>query len=155
MESLASKGRIVTGVDHTCNVADKPKAVAWYKVYCYLFSALNFVTAWEGLAIARDPYGVISRYRWLRDQAVDQQTTDILATMVRSIGWTFVATGVFFGIAAFSLPLAPDNKKTWTAHLVHILVGATSCVLTPLCLPLLFAWLKPEVKRYFGVKAEP
>jgi hypothetical protein len=132
-------------------VAGKPKAVHWYKVYCYCFSALNFYTAWHGYQLVRDPLSVVYGYKVLRENAVDQATTDILATSVRTVGWSLLAMGLVFGITAFSLPLAPDNRKTWTAHLVHILFGATSCVLAPLCVPLFFAWLKPEVKEYFGV----
>jgi hypothetical protein len=134
-------------------VSGRPKALAWYKVYCYLFSALNFYTAWHGMALVRDPFGPINRYKFLSDLAIDKATTDQLAFSVQAVGWSLVATGVVFGLIAFTLPLAPDTKKTWSAHLVHILFGATSCVLAPLCIPLFFAWLRPEVRRWFGVPA--
>jgi hypothetical protein len=134
----------------TGRVAQRPTALAWYKVYCYLFALLNFASAWKGFSLVRDPHGVINKYAFLREQAIDQQTTDLVAMMVVTVGWTLVALGLVFGVTAFTLPLAPDNKKTWVAHLVHILFGATSCVLTPLCLPLLVAWLKPEVKEWFA-----
>ena len=139
---------------HTGRVTARPKAVVWYKVYCHLFALLNFYTAWHGLKVARDPHALILDVRPLRELAVDQETTQIVANAVAMVGWSLVAMGVAFGVAAFSLPHAPDNKKTWVAHLVHIVFGATSCVLTPLCLPLLFAWLKPEVKEWFGVGRE-
>ena len=132
-------------------MASKPRAIVWYKVYCYCFSALNFYTAFHGLKIVRDPYGVVNSVPQLSEQAVDQQTTEIVVTAVSSVGWSLLAMGVVFGLTAFSLPYAPDNRKTWVAHLVHIIFGATSCVLTPLCVPLLIAWLKPEVKAWFGV----
>lgn len=133
----------------------KPRAVTWYKVYCHLFAALNFYTAWHGYRLVRDPHEVINSYRFLSDLAIDQATTDSLVFSISLLGWSIALMGVFFGTIAFTLPHAPDNKKTWTAHLVHILFGATSCVLTPLCIPLLVAWLKPEVKAYFGVATHP
>ncbi len=129
----------------------RPRALIWYDVYCYLFSALNFWTAWHGLVAARDPMKVVYSTSFLADMANDQETIDRLEFAVRVGGWCFLGTGLVFGIAAVSLPRAPVNKKTWIAHLVHILFGATSCVLAPLCIPLLFAWLKPDVKEHFGV----
>lgn len=133
----------------------KPKAVVWYKVYCHLFALLNLYTAWEGLKLVRDPHGVIARSSYLQQQAIDEQTTQIVLTFVQSVGWSLVGVGVVFGIAALSMPHAPDNRKTWVAHLVHICFGATSCVLTPLCVPLLVAWFRPEVKEWFGVGVQP
>jgi hypothetical protein len=112
-------------------------------------------TAYHGLRIVRDPYGVVNSVRALREQAVDQATTEIVVTAVSAVGWSLLAMGLVFGTTALSLPHAPDNRKTWVAHLVHILFGATSCVLAPLCVPLLFAWLRPEVKAYFGVSRTP
>ncbi len=132
-------------------VVKKPRAVLWYKVYCYLFAALNFYSAWHGLTIVRDPDGILQRFQILRDQVVDDQTRDLMLFMIGSMGWTLLLIGAVFGVTAFSLPNAPDNRKTWVAHLVHIVVGTTSCVLTPFCIVLLVAWLKPEVKEHFGV----
>ena len=132
-------------------VKQKPKAVFWYKVYCYCFSALNFYSAWHGWQLVRNPYGIIRDFKFLQDLAVDEASTEATVFMVQGVGWSLFAMGLIFGITAFSLPQAPDNRKTWVAHMVHILFGATSCVLTPLCLPLLIAWFKPEVKEYFGV----
>lgn len=129
----------------------RPKALIWYDVYCYLFSALNFWTAWHALAAVRDPMRVVYGNSYLADRAMDRESVDMLEFAVKVGGWCFLVTGTFFGIVALSLPRAPVNKKTWVAHLVHIVFGATSCILTPLCVPLLFAWLRPDVKEWFGV----
>ncbi len=129
----------------------RPKAVVWYEVYCHVFAGLNLLTAWEGLQIARNPHGIIGRFSFLSDLATDQDTLDYLVVMVQATGWTFIGVGLFFGIAAVTLPRTPDNRKTWVAHLVHLVFGMSSGVLLPLCLPVFIAWLKPEVKAYYGV----
>jgi hypothetical protein len=123
-------------------------------MYCHLFALLNLYTAWEGLKLARDPHGVIGRSSYLQQQAADEQTTQIVVAFVQWAGWSLVGVGLVFGLAALTLPHAPDNRKTWIAHLVHICFGATSCVLAPLCVPLLIAWFRPEVKGYFGVESQ-
>ena len=130
---------------------NRPKAVLWYEVYCHLFGLLNLFTAWEGFRITRDPYGVIAQVRFLQDQAVDQATTDAVVFLVSAMGWTFVAVGLVFGIAAFTLPRTPDGPKTYVAHLVHLVFGMTSGILLPLCLPVFLGYLKSEVKSYYGV----
>ena len=138
----------------TGRVAQVPRAVVWYKVYCYLFSALNYFSAWEAYRLTKDPYAVINTVGVLNQAARDQDTTEYFAFLIQAAGWSLFATGLIFGTIALSLPQAPDNKKTWAAHMVHIVFGAASCFLTPLCVPLLFAWFKPEVKAYFGVNKE-
>jgi hypothetical protein len=133
-------------------VAQVPKAVVWYKVYCYLFALLNYFSAWEAFHLVRDPYGLINTVPALGRLATDQDSTEFTLLWVKMLGWSLFAVGVVFGTVALSLPQAPDNRKTWVAHLVHLAFGATSCVLTPLCVPLLIAWFRPEVKAYFDVK---
>ncbi|MCH8979413.1 MAG: hypothetical protein IH945_09270 [Armatimonadetes bacterium] len=54
----------------------RPKAVAWYEVYCHAFAALNLLTAWEGLQVLRDPHGIILRVPFLSDLVTDQETLD-------------------------------------------------------------------------------
>lgn len=113
---------------------------------------MNLFTAWEGYQIARDPMGFIYRMSFLANMTTDDQATnDYLELVVLLAGWTFVGVGLVFGIAAFTLPRTPDNKKTWTAHLVHLVFGMTSGILLPLCLPVFIAYLKPEVKEYYSI----
>ena len=130
----------------------KPAAVYWYDVYCYLFSCLNFWTAWHGWGFAHDPYGLINAVPYLSNMATDQASTDAVVLMIRTMGWSLFAMGLFFGGAAFTLPFAPATKKSWTAHLLHLVFGMSSCVMLPICLPVLIAWFKPQVKAYFGVE---
>jgi hypothetical protein len=45
---------------------------------------------------------------------------------------------------------AGRKKWVWILHLVLIALGFTSCACWPFCIPLIFAWLKPEVKAWYG-----
>ncbi|HXH62293.1 MAG TPA: hypothetical protein VNI20_13175 [Fimbriimonadaceae bacterium] len=128
----------------------KPKAVIWYDVYCYLFSLLNFWTAWHAYQAIRDPQGVIYQIGFLANQVKDQQTLDLFTFAVKVGGWSFLCTGTFFGIVALTLTRTPFTKKAWTAHIVHLVFGMSSVIMLPICLPVFLAWFKPEVKAYFN-----
>jgi hypothetical protein len=94
---------------------------------------------------------------------------------------TIVVGGVWFSIAApggsgpggeppwfgyimafISLPLAllfsaapflPKKSWAWYYHLALIALGLTSACCLPACGALIFYWLKPETKAFFGVDA--
>lgn len=135
-------------------VKKKPAAVVWYDVYCYLFAALNFWTAYHALKALRDPMAVVYGSPFLAERANDQDSVEVLEFAVRIGGWCFLLTGLVFGVAALSLPHAPVNRKAWVAHIVHLVFGASSCVLAPICLPVLFAWFRPEVRQYFDAERQ-
>jgi MFS family permease len=50
-------------------------------------------------------------------------------------------------VAGFFLPRRP---WAWIAHLVLISIGLTSCCTIPASVPLLVAWLKPDLRAWFG-----
>ncbi len=56
-----------------------------------------------------------------------------------------VLLGLF--VAGFFLPRRP---WAWVAHLVLIAFGLTSCCTMPAAIPLLVAWLKPDLQAWFG-----
>ena len=54
-------------------------------------------------------------------------------------------------LAACALPLILSPRPwLWTYDLVLICLGMTSACFLPACIPLLIAWMKPDLKRYFG-----
>lgn len=114
---------------------ERPAAVAWYAAYCYIAAAVNLALFFGGVWLIRNASRVSSAEEW--------QFTAAL------VGWSFAPVGLAFAILNFILPGLPRNRKMYTAHVVNIVLGLASGCLIPLCLPLLIAWFKPEVRAYF------
>ncbi|MCW5936066.1 MAG: hypothetical protein KIT11_02005 [Fimbriimonadaceae bacterium] len=112
-----------------------PAAVRWYRAYCVLLAALNFALVAIGVLVVYQNKGF-------------ETQTQIVAALT---GAVFVPVGLFFGFTTLFLPRLPATKKSWSVHMANIAFGAASLVLAPVCIPLLAAWFKPEVKAYFGI----
>lgn len=65
-------------------------------------------------------------------------------------GLVLVAVGAPL-LAAYAAGLfLPPRPWSWVAHLVLIAIGLTSCCTMPAAIPLLVAWLKPDLRAWFG-----
>lgn len=65
-----------------------------------------------------------------------------------------LANFLFFTGVNVWLPHAPRAKNWHTIHLINLILGALTCVLAPLCVPVALAWTKPEVKAWFASSAD-
>ena len=130
---------------------NRPKAIFWYEVYCHIFGLLNLFTAWEGYQITRKANDIVREYEFFRSQGTAPEMVAYWELVVGLFGWVLMGVGLAFGVAAFVLPRTHDSKKMWVAHLVHLIFGISSVILIPLCLPVLLAWLKPDVKEHYGI----
>lgn len=119
-----------------------PRAVVWYGVYCYLNAMAHFAAATLLVWFCNNWRGVIP----------ESADYDEAAWAIVAIGATFATMALVFGIVYLALPRY-RGKHAWEAHTVNIVLGAGSIVLTPIALPLLFAWFRPEIKAFYG--AEP
>ncbi len=63
-------------------------------------------------------------------------------------GLAFMVVAAPFAAAHFVAPFLPKTPGAWTYHLVVISVGIAFC--WPVAVPLLYFWLKPETKQFFG-----
>ncbi len=113
-----------------------PKAVTWYRVYCLASAIMNGALALASLG------AILGRDR-LASEAVPVWVFVLAGAM-------FLPVGLVFGAVALWLPTIPPDRRAWALHLTNIVLGVGSVCLTPLCLPLLVAWLKPDVQAYFG-----
>ena len=65
-------------------------------------------------------------------------------------GLVFLVLGVVL-LAVFAVGFVlPRKPWAWVAHLVLIAIGLTSCCTMPAAIPLLVAWLKPDLRAWFG-----
>ncbi|MBS1715967.1 MAG: hypothetical protein JST30_16695 [Armatimonadetes bacterium] len=113
-----------------------PRAVVWYGVYCVLQAVLNLV--WFGLAV------------WLVVKNKEVANEYFPAGFFLAGGLFLMPTTLFVGVGNVWLMFRPRTKKAWSMHMGNLAVGAGTCVLTPLALPLLFAWFRPAVREWYG-----
>jgi hypothetical protein len=71
--------------------------------------------------------------------------------------WTILVYGIILLVVGAALLVAcvagfflPRRPLAWIAHLVLISIGLTSCCTIPAPVPLLVAWLKPDLRAWFG-----
>jgi hypothetical protein len=117
---------------------ETPSAYKWYIVYCVLMALLYLATAAMGIAfLFIEP---------------DRNTSEAEAKIM---GFTLLVLGLAcFGVYA-AAPFLPRKSWVWVFGLVLICLGLTSLCLLPVCIPLLLAWLKPEMKIFFGRTEDP
>jgi hypothetical protein len=75
-------------------------------------------------------------------------SSDAMTTTV--MGGIYTMLGAALAIPSLIGVFAGRKKWVWVLHLVMIALGFTSCACWPFCIPLIFAWLKPEVKAWYG-----
>jgi hypothetical protein len=113
-----------------------PRAVVYYRAYCFASAGLNLLLA------------AVSVWMIVRKEALASEW--VPGSVWLLAGAMFLPTAVAFGLLNLWLSRVQRRPGHWAMHLGNICLGVASCCLTPLCLPLLLAWLRPEVKQWFG-----
>jgi hypothetical protein len=118
------------------------KAWGWYRAYCWLAFALHglWVALW--IVILLDPQRAITLL-----PPADPPIPETVATLPAKV---FIATGLFFGVGSIAVLRHPKNPQGYAMHVTNLALGACSCILTPIALPLLLAFLKPQSKEWFA-----
>lgn len=114
-----------------------PPAVTWYRAFCVMMAAVHGLLALGALKLALNRFD----FRDL-DPAFDP-------TPLVWIGWVIVATAAIFGLANLGLLLLPRRTWAYGLHLGNLVGAVLLCCPAPLAGPLLWFWLKPEVKAWF------
>lgn len=117
-----------------------PRAVTWYQRYCQAVMAL-FISASFGGAFA-----ALSR-----DALAERLALTAEAVII--FGGLWALTCLFLAFVHFAALRTPRSPWAWKIHAVVLAMGLTTLVLWPVALPLIWAWMKPEVKRFYGVDA--
>ena len=117
------------GRDDGTLATTRPPVLAWHRAYCVVMSLL----------LPLPVYGV-----WHDAEISRLNMADVAIALFAGI-W-----GIGF-LASFLLPRRP---WAWIYHLVLIGGGVLSCFL-PAAVPLLIAWIRPDVQWYFGRRVRP
>ena len=119
------------------NVATPP-IFKWYVVYCVLM-ALGY--------LALSVMGVAFMFM--------EPERDMSAEEAKVMGAVFIILGLAFCFPYAIAPFLARKSWVWVFGLVLICVGLTSLCCLPVCIPLLIAWLKPDVKKFYGRTETP
>lgn len=114
-----------------------PKVWVWYRLFCAALALFNLGLAAIGI--------------WFVAAAGSLQTEFLQEGIVRQVGWLAIATGVIFFGLNLAMIFLPRKPWAWQAHYVNIVLAGCTLCLAPICIPLGIAWLKPEVRRAFGM----
>jgi hypothetical protein len=118
-----------------------PKVVVWYERYCQAAvalllsgSALGFYALWARVDLA--------------------ESLEVDPSVMAVFGGLWILTLLFLAFVHFAALRSPRAPWAWKIHAIVLGVGMTTLVLWPAALPLMWYWMKPGTKQYFGVEAE-
>ena len=114
------------------NVA-KPSAFTWYVVFCVLMALLY---------LSMTVMGILFMFT--------QPERDMSDAEAKVMGAVFILMGLVFSAPFAIAPFLPRKSWVWVYGLVLICLGLSSVCCLPVCIPLLLAWLKPDMKAFFG-----
>lgn len=123
-----------------------PPSWKWYRTYCILMALLNLAGIAYGVAV------LVGRIELPLPQTDDPDVAEAMSRLAPSIGWSLVVTGLAFVVLNVAILYLPRRPWAYGVHLINIVLGFMSCILIPLCIPLLVSWLKPQTKNKFGME---
>lgn len=119
-----------------------PKVVAWYQRYCQAAISLLLLGSTFGF------YAVLSRASLAESWGVEPVALAIFGSL-------WVLSLLFLAFVHFAALRSPRAPWAWKIHAILLGIGLTTLVLWPVALPLLWYWMKPETKHFYGVEANP
>jgi hypothetical protein len=138
-EQLSAPGFPNYGVMAAEETAQTRKVWKWFVTYCVLmFLMYLFLLVAGGVLLFLD----------LGSFATDRDAGDIKVQAV-----AFFIVGIIFAPVYATGLFVKGKSWGWIYGIVLIAIGMTSCCLWPITIPLLIQWIKPEMKRMFGIVA--
>ena len=116
------------------NPAAADTAFRWFKVYVGVMAAIYL------LGFAGGTFFAIVDLGGTPEEVTDQR---IMGVVYAVLGLAFL---VVYGVGLF----LPRRPWAWIYGIVLIGIGMTSCCTLPATIPLIIAWLKPEMKARFN-----
>lgn len=129
----------------------RPKVVVFYRVWCSLFVVLYVAFAVQSILVAR---GTIEPNFGLLEDYVSRHDPDLRSQWVaekRADAPGFAAFELAIALLYLAAALVPRKPWAWVYGIVALATTVFPFIITVGgMLPLLFGWVRPEVKRYFG-----
>jgi len=113
----------------------RPGVILWARIYATLFAVMYLVATFGGVFLLYAGSDLSG------DKAGEAMVEGVIMVVLCP------ALMVLSVVAA----VAPRKKWGWILNVVLIGLGCTSCMCMPASIPLVIFWLKPEVKRWYGM----
>ncbi len=114
---------------------ERPAVVIWLKVYCGILAFVYLLFAFISLIFF----------------FADPAELEMAPAETQLVGSVFLIMGTALFIVFLIPILLGPRPWLWIYDIVVICIGFTSICCLPFSVALLVFWLKPEVKRYFGM----
>ena len=105
---------------------------------------LHLALAWGLWRVIQDPYPV-----GLTLSPNDIEIAQYAAETLRKGCVVLLGTSLFFGVGSVAILQLRHTKEAWITHLINLGLGAATCVLIPLAVPVGLMWMRPEFKAWF------
>lgn len=119
------------------------KAWGWYSAFCLANATFNCLVS--GVCLLAVTRSQELQTEWFGEQLAESLPPWFLAMFAG----TFAAVAAVFTIGNVLVLRAPRTKSWWAAHLINIVLGLGSGLLTVPCIFLFAVWIRPEVKAAF------
>ncbi len=120
------------------------KAWMLYQLYCVVAFLLHMVLAWGLWRVIQDPYPV-----GLSLSPNDLEIAQFAAETLRKGCIVLLGTSLFFGVGSLVILRFRDTKEAWVTHLINLTLGALTCVLLPLAVPVGMMMIREDFKEWF------
>lgn len=120
------------------------KAWMLYQLYCVVAFLLHIVLAWGLWRVIQDPYPV-----GLTLSPNDIEIAQYAAETLRKGCIVLLCTSLFFGVGSLAILRFRDTKEAWITHLINLALGALTCVLLPLAVPVGMMMMREDFKEWF------
>jgi len=128
------------------NQSAKPPVLAWYMVYCVLLAVICLLAVGVGVFWMAAPEFM---KMVMEANRANQTNEDIVA--IKIVSAMYIIVGLPLMILYIVALFLPRKPWAWTYGIITIAISFLGCCCIPAGIPLLIYWLKPDVKRYFGM----
>lgn len=120
------------------------KAWMLYQLYCVVAFLLHMVLAWGLWRVIQDPYPV-----GLTLSPNDIEIAQYAAETLRKGCIVLLGTSLFFGVGSLAILRFRDTKEALITHLINLALGALTCVLLPIAVPVGIMMMREDFKEWF------
>ena len=115
---------------------ERPGVIRWFNGYAVCMAIVYALCVIAGVV-----------FLTLSEETLRAEGTDVMEVRIQGVALLVVGIPLMLVFAAG--PLAPRRNWVWIFHIVLMGIGLTSVCCLPATIPLLIAYIKPEVKTWF------
>lgn len=112
--------------------------LTWHRRYLAFVASLEATASLVGVWIIRTRESLAAN-------------AEVEATVFGLFGALWILTMLFLALVHVAAVRTPREPWAWTIHAIVLGLDLTTLVLWPFALPLLWRWMKDDVRRWYGL----